>query len=108
MLDPASANGCERVDAGSTILWRPDQRVMNRGGLVVDDRAMIAGCRKVGSFDEPCTITGVPLVDVRDPAAYRGQRLELHYATVDWSDGPAQASLHRWHGVRAESEEVIS
>ncbi len=71
VLDPASANGCERVDAGSTILWRPDQRVMNRGGLVVDDRAMIAGCRKVGSFDEPCTITGVPLVDVRDPAAYR-------------------------------------
>ena len=91
VLDPESANGCDRVASsvidGSTILWRPDQRVMNRGGLVVGDRALIAGCRKVGSFDEPCTITGVPLVDVRDPLAYR-----VWDAFAGWVDPLTDAS----------------
>lgn len=73
VLDPKSPEACERIDA--TISWRPDQRVINRGGFVVDEdtgpRALIAGCRKVGSFDEPCTMTGVPIAGVRDPDAYQ-------------------------------------
>jgi hypothetical protein len=79
VITPSSAESCERVTAqmsvpmSPTVLWRPEQRVMNRGAMVVDDgaRAVIAGCRKVGSFDEPCTVTGVPVADARDPTAYR-------------------------------------
>ncbi|MGE0402695.1 MAG: hypothetical protein AB7T06_38685 [Kofleriaceae bacterium] len=70
VLDPKSANPCERI-GDDTILWRPDRRVLNRGGVVVDDRALIAGCRKVASFDEPCIVNGVPIADVREPDAYQ-------------------------------------
>jgi hypothetical protein len=76
VLAPTSADACERIAEGaSTILWRPDERVLNRGGFVVDEpdgpRALIAGCREVGSFDEPCTLAGVSTAEVRDPHAYR-------------------------------------
>jgi hypothetical protein len=76
VLEPTSAAPCERLASPTTILWRPDQRVMNRGGFVDHGaaggaRALIAGCRKVGSFDEPCTISGAPIADVREPSAYR-------------------------------------
>jgi len=71
------ATACERVTdaAGSTVLWRPDQRVLNRGGLIVADaagpRAVIAGCRKVASFESPCTVTSAPVTALRDPTAYQ-------------------------------------
>jgi hypothetical protein len=92
VITPSSAAPCERiVENGSTILWRPDERVMDRGGFVVDDatgpRALIAGCRKVGSFDVPCTLTGVPLADVRDPAAY-----QVYDAFHGWIDPLTDAS----------------
>ena len=37
-----------------------------------------------------------------------GQRLELHYALIDWSNAKPEVSLRRWHGVQAISEEVIA
>ena len=47
---------CNRVTVnGDTILWKPDQRILNSGGLVVDDRALVYGCRRVASFSTPCT-----------------------------------------------------
>jgi hypothetical protein len=52
------------------------------------------------------TGTWIPMVDLG--LGRLGQRLELHYGAIEWlPDGP-RASLHRWHGVRAESEEVIA
>lgn len=52
------------------------------------------------------TGTWVPMVDLG--LGRLGQHLELHYGLVEWQpDGP-RASLHRWHGTRAESEEVIA
>jgi|GEM_PF-2269819 hypothetical protein len=47
---------CNRVTVnGDTILWKPDQRILNSGGLVVDERALVYGCRRVASFSTPCT-----------------------------------------------------
>lgn len=69
------ATACERVAAGgSTRLWAPDARVLNRGGVIVDDggvrRAVVAGCRRVASFEDPCVVAGAPVAALRDPAAY--------------------------------------
>lgn len=52
------------------------------------------------------TGTWIPMVDLG--LGRLGQRLELHYGAVEWSEGEPSASLHRWHGQRAESEEVIA
>lgn len=52
------------------------------------------------------TGTWVPMVDLG--LGRLGQHLELHYGLVEWRDGVPQASLHRWHGTRAESEEVVA
>jgi hypothetical protein len=74
---PPGASSCERVEVnGSTLLWTPVERVLDRGGFVIDDpdvgrRAIIAGCRKVASFEHPCTLTGVPVDALRDPTSYR-------------------------------------
>jgi hypothetical protein len=52
------------------------------------------------------TGTWVPMVDLG--LGRLGQHLELHYGLVEWRDGVPQASLHRWNGTRAESEEVVA
>jgi UDP-2,3-diacylglucosamine pyrophosphatase LpxH len=52
------------------------------------------------------TGTWIPMVDLG--IARLGQRLDLHYGAIEWRDGEVLASLHRWHGQRAESEEVIA
>jgi hypothetical protein len=52
------------------------------------------------------TGTWIPMVDLG--LGRLGQRLELHYGEIEWLDDGPHASLHRWHGVRAESEEVIA
>ncbi len=53
------------------------------------------------------TGTWMPMVDLG--FARLGQHLELHYGVVEWGDdGVPNASLHRWHGTRADSEEVIA
>jgi hypothetical protein len=71
VIDPKSTTPCERVRANdTTLLWRPDERIVNRGGFVDGNRAVIAGCRKVGTFEEKCTVTGVHVASVRDPWAY--------------------------------------
>jgi hypothetical protein len=68
------ARACERASGGA-VLWPPDERVLNRGGLVVGTgagrRALILGCRRVGAFEHPCTLAGVPTASLRDPAAYQ-------------------------------------
>jgi UDP-2,3-diacylglucosamine pyrophosphatase LpxH len=52
------------------------------------------------------TGTWIPMVDLG--LGRLGQRVELHYAEIDWeADGP-RVSLHRFHGRQAETEEVIS
>lgn len=52
------------------------------------------------------TGTWVPMVDLG--MGRLGQHLELHYGQVEWhADGP-RASLHRWHGTRPDSEEIIA
>lgn len=52
------------------------------------------------------TGTWVPMVDLG--LGRLGQHLELHYGLVEWHpDGP-RASLHKWHGTKPESEEVIA
>lgn len=73
----SDAAACERVadGSGATLLWTPDARVMNRGGLVIDEdgtrHAVIAGCRRVAELTTTCTIAGVPVASLEDPAAYR-------------------------------------
>lgn len=52
------------------------------------------------------TGTWVPMVDLG--FGRLGQHLELHYGLVEWHDDGPRASLHRWHGTRPESEEVIA
>ena len=53
------------------------------------------------------TGTWMPMVNLR--LSNLGQSLALHYGLVEWrDDGPPRASLHRWHGRRADTEEVIS
>jgi UDP-2,3-diacylglucosamine pyrophosphatase LpxH len=52
------------------------------------------------------TGTWIPMVDLG--FGRLGQHLELHYGLVEWRDGLPHASLHRWHGQRGESEEVIA
>ncbi|HVV86822.1 MAG TPA: hypothetical protein VHE35_27480 [Kofleriaceae bacterium] len=66
------ATSCERVLAGGDpILWPGTTRMLDRGGLVVGDRAIVAGCRKVAAFVTPCTVSGAPIDRVRDPAAWQ-------------------------------------
>ncbi len=52
------------------------------------------------------TGTWIPMVDLG--MGRLGQHLELHYGYVEWHDDGPRASLHRWHGTRPESEEIIS
>ncbi|MFO0599281.1 MAG: metallophosphoesterase [Myxococcaceae bacterium] len=52
------------------------------------------------------TGTWMPMVDLG--FGRLGQHLELHYGLVEWHDDGPRASLHRWHGTRPESEEVIA
>lgn len=52
------------------------------------------------------TGTWMPMVDLG--FGRLGQHLELHYGVVEWHDDGPRASLHRWHGTRPESEEVIA
>lgn len=67
----AGATSCERVAvAGDTMLW-PPEHWLGGGGLVVGDRALVLGCRKVAAFLDPCVITGAPLDRLRDPSAYQ-------------------------------------
>jgi len=45
---------CIRVTVnGDTILWKPDQRILNSGGLVVDDRALVYGLPARGQLLNP-------------------------------------------------------
>lgn len=81
MIEPKSTT-CDRVrSADSTLLWHPDERVMNRGGFVVGNRAILAGCRQVGPLREKCTVSTVHLANVRDPWAYN-----VYSATDGWVD----------------------
>ena len=52
------------------------------------------------------TGTWMPMVDLG--FGRLGQHLELHYGLIEWHEDGPRAALHRWHGVRPESEEVIA
>lgn len=91
-IDPGGTR-CERItDAqGSTVLWRPGERVLNRGGVVVPDaggaRALVFGCRQVAAFEHPCTVAGVPIASLRNPEAY-----EVWNAFKGWVPSPIDAT----------------
>jgi hypothetical protein len=86
------ARTCERVARpdGTTLLWTPLERVLNRGGLVAGSpaRALVAGCRRVGSFSTPCTIAGALVADVRDPDAY-----QMFEQFTGWVDALTDATI---------------
>jgi len=52
------------------------------------------------------TGTWMPMVDLG--LGRLGQHIELHYGLAEWTGNALRASLHRWHGQRPESEEIIS
>jgi len=79
---------CERLrPGGNSILWPPESRSLNRGGLVADDRAWVLGCRSVAAFSDVCTLSGAPLDGLETPASY-----QLWSAFGGWVDDERQAS----------------
>jgi len=63
---------CDRVTVnGDTVLWKADERILNGGGLVVDDRALVYGCRHVASLSALCTVSGALLDAIEVPSAYQ-------------------------------------
>lgn len=52
------------------------------------------------------TGTWMPMVDLG--LGRLGQHLEIHYGLVEWHEDGPRAALHRWHGTRPESEEIIA
>lgn len=84
----AGATTCARVAVdGATVLWSPGDRPMDRGGLVVGDRALVVGCRRAAAFVDPCVVSGAPLDRLREPAAYQGWNV-----FAGWIDDPGNAS----------------
>ena len=80
---------CERIVLdGTTILWGPDAVPMNRGGLVVGDRALVYGCRRYASFAAYCVVSGAPLDALTNPNAY-----QVFNAFDGWVDDPLQATV---------------
>lgn len=83
----AGATTCARVATagGDTVLWRPDRRVLDRGGVIIDEpggrRALLPGCRHVAAFEDPCVMAGVPVAALTDPAAY--QVYDVFHGWVD-------------------------
>jgi hypothetical protein len=53
------------------VAFAQTERVINRGGVVDGDRALLLGCRPVAAFESPCLVTGAPLDRLDDPAAYQ-------------------------------------
>ena len=86
-ISEADTHSCERVVVdGSSILWT--DRTLDQGGLVVDDRAVIFGCRKVATFSRPCIANGVDLDRLDEPDAY-----QVWNDFDGWSDDPAAATV---------------
>jgi hypothetical protein len=79
---------CERLaTADGYLLWPSDERVLD-GGFVADGRALVYGCRRVAALSRICTVTGVPLELVGDPAAY-----QVYNIFEGWVDELANASV---------------
>ncbi len=85
----AGATACERItgDDGATVLW-PADRWLDGGGLVVGDRAVVVGCRRVAAFTTPCVVSGAPLARVRDPSAW-----QVWNAFTGWVDDAGNGSV---------------
>jgi len=63
---------CRRVGLpDDTRLFDATRRVLNHGGLVANEHALVYGCRSVATLQAVCTVTGAPLDALTDPAAYR-------------------------------------
>lgn len=88
LLGPG-ATSCERIAPdGDTVFFRADERLINRGGLVEGERAILYGCRQVASLTAICTVTGVPLDRVTEPSAY-----QVWNAFDGWVDDPLAAAV---------------
>ena len=88
-LIPAGATTCDRVAVdGETLLWEGNERVFNRGGVVLEDRAFLYGCRQVASFTSICTVASAPLDRLTTPSAYR-----LWNAFDGWVDELSDAAV---------------
>lgn len=63
---------------------------------------------KIGGHTKAFVNTGtwIPMVELG--LGRLGQRLELHYGSVEWQPHGPQVALHRWHGQLAQSEEVFA
>jgi hypothetical protein len=80
---------CRRVEIdGETTLFPATARPLNQGGLVAADRALIYGCIHAASFSDPCTLSSVPLSQVKDPAAYR-----IYNEFDGWVEKPTEATI---------------
>jgi hypothetical protein len=80
---------CRRVVVDdSSLLFPAESRPLNEGGLVLDDRALIFGCRNFAQFSRPCTVASVELSSIRDPSAY-----SYYNAFEGWVADPLQASI---------------
>jgi len=79
---------CERVGLpDDTRIFDPQVRVLNRGGLVVDGRALVYGCRSVAALQGVCTVTGAPLDALTVAAKY-----QVHNDFSGWQTALEQAS----------------
>jgi hypothetical protein len=88
VLDPGEER-CERLRRNaSSVLWGPEQRFLNSGGVVVSERALVFGCRRVADFLRVCTMTGAPLDALTDPTSY--QPYDYFHG---WVDDPLAASV---------------
>lgn len=79
---------CTRVEAlGGTVLFSPEEP-FDQGGIVIEDHALVFGCRVVADFTRLCTVSGAPLDALEDPDAY------ARWNTEDgWVDDPRAASV---------------
>jgi len=85
----ADEPSCERIVVdGSTLLWPGDTRALNSGGLVLSDRAVVVGCKRVADFLRVCTLSGAPLDRLSEPSAYQF----MNYFD-GWVDDPLRASV---------------
>lgn len=63
---------CERLGLpDATRLFAPSDWVLNRGGLVAEERGLIYGCQPVAALQAVCTVSGAPVDSLREPGAYR-------------------------------------
>jgi hypothetical protein len=74
---------------GTTRLWGPDSRPLNRGGFVDEAGfALVYGCDHVAAFEDLCAVARAPVAEAGDPAAYR-----FYNPFSGWIEDPRNAGV---------------